>query len=123
MDGLYKDKKDQLWVVIHLENEELLEWGEDLSKELNLPQYTVISSGDSDFLETEHSKNLEKINNVKYECVHFYYQPYDYIYVDVDKFRNFIKDEFEKINGDYTRLLEFVKKYSDLICAIGDKDD
>lgn len=27
MDGLYKDKKDQLWVVIHLEDEELLECG------------------------------------------------------------------------------------------------
>lgn len=66
MNGLYKDEKDHLWVVIHLEDEELLEWGED---------------------------------------------------------RNFLKDEFEKINGDYTRLLEFVKKYSDLICAIGDKDD
>ncbi len=123
MDGLYKDKKDELWVVIHLEDEELLEWGEDLSKELNLPQYTIISSGNSDFLETEHSKNLEKINTVKYKCVHFYYQSYDYVYVDVDKFLNFIKDKFEKINGDYTLLLEFVKKYSDLICAIGDKDD
>ena len=32
MDGLYKDKNDQLQVVIHLENEELLESGEDLSK-------------------------------------------------------------------------------------------
>lgn len=123
MDGLYKDEKDQLWVVIHLEDEELLEWGEDLSKELNLPQYTVISSGNSDFLETEHSEDLQKINNVKYKCVHFYYQSYDYIYVDADKFRNFIKDEFEKINGDYTRLIEFIRKYRDLICAVGDKDD
>lgn len=120
MDGLYKDKKDQLWIVIHLEDEELLEWGEDLSKEFNLPQYTIISSGNSDFLETEHSKNLEKINDVKYECVRF---SYDYIYVDVDKFRNFIKDEFEKINGDYTCLLKLIRKYGDLICAIGDKDD
>lgn len=60
MDGLYKDKKDQLYVAMHLEDEELLEWGEDLSKELNLPQYTVISSGNSDFLETEHSEDLQK---------------------------------------------------------------
>ena len=66
MDGLYKYKKNQLWVVIHLEDEELLEGGEDLSKELNLPQYTVISSGNSDFLETEHSEDLQKINNVKF---------------------------------------------------------
>lgn len=123
MDGLYKDKKDQLYVVIHLEDGELLEWGEDLSKDFNLPQYTVISSGESDFLRIEHSKDLKKINNVKYKCIRFYYQSHGYIYVDVDKFRNFIKDKFEKINGDYTRLIEFIRKYSDLICAIGDKDN
>lgn len=112
-----------MWVVIHLEDEELLEWGEDLSKELNLPQYTIISSGNSDFLETEHSKDLKKINNTKYKCVRFRCQSYDYIYVDEDEFRNFIKDEFEKINGDYACLFKFVRKYSDLICAIGDKNN
>lgn len=123
MDGLYKDENDQLWVVIHLENEELLESSEDLSKELNLPRYTVISSGDFDFFSTEHSEDLKKINSVKYKCIRFSYQSYGYIYVDTDKFRNFIKDKFEKINGDYTRLVEFIRKYKDLICAIEDKNN
>lgn len=123
MDGLYRDKKGELWVVIHLDTGDELEWGEDLSDKLNLPQYTVISSGNSDFLDMKHSESLEKINDVEYKCICFGYQSADYIYVDEDKFLNFIKGEFEKICNDYNNLLKFIKKYGDLICAVGDKDD
>lgn len=116
-DGIYQDEKGELWVAIHLEDEDLLEWGEDLSNDFGFPQYTIISSGNCDFLDMDQINAMIKLNDVKYQCVRFDYDCYDYIYIDEEKFRNHIMNEFKKIH-DYNCLEKFVKKYSGIICAV-----
>lgn len=60
--GLFRDNKGQLWVLIHLDNpkEDLLEWGEDISYKFYCPEYSLITSGDCDFLSVDHTKEMEK---------------------------------------------------------------
>lgn len=119
MNGLYKDDENKLWVVIHLDDGDLLEWGEDLSQEFGLPQYTIISSGNCDFLDTSYINEMSRIKKVEYTCVHFDYDCYDYIYVDENKFTNWVMENFKKIK-DYENLVKFIRKYSGLICAVGE---
>ena len=82
--GLFRDDKGQLWVLIHLDDpkEDLLEWGEDISYKFYCPEYSLITSGDCDFLSVDHTKEMEQINDEDYTCIEFAHDCTDYAYVN-----------------------------------------
>lgn len=119
--GLYQDKEGGLWVVIHLDDGDELELGKDISSCYGLYQYTLITSGDSDFLNIEYKDTMRKVNNVDYACIRLSHDSTDYAYVD----EKFVKEEImDRLNDieDFHELQYFNSRYSDLITALKDKN-
>ena len=105
--GLFRDSKGQLWVLIHLDNpkEDLLEWGEDISYKFYCPEYSLITSGDCDFLSVDHTKEMEQINDE------------DYAYVNKKVVKDNIMKMFKCVDS-YEDLAIFISHYKDLISKI-----
>ena len=119
IEGLYQDEKGELWVVIHLDDGDELEWGEDISYKYGLPRYSIITSGNCDFLDIEYISKLKKINGVKYDCIRFEYQSCDYIYVDDKTVKESILIGLLNVRN-FKELSDFVKEYGSLITSLGD---
>ena len=105
--GLFRDSKGQLWVLIHLDDpkEDLLEWGEDISYKFYCPEYSLITSGDCDFLSVDHTKEMEQINDE------------DYAYVNKKVVKENIMKMFKCVDS-YEDLAIFISHYKDLISKI-----
>lgn len=117
-NGLYQDEKGELWVVIHLDTGDELEWGQDISANYGFPQYTVITSGNCDFLDIEYKNSMRKVNNVKYKCIQLCFNSSDYVYINEKIVKEEIMDRVDNIDGDFKELKYFNSKYSDLIRAL-----
>lgn len=117
VEGLYQDEKGELWVVIHLDDGDELEWGEDISYKYGLPRYSIITSGNCDFLDIEYISKLKKINDVKYDCIRFEHQEHEYVYVDDKTVKESILIGLLSVRN-FNELSKFVKEYGTLITAL-----
>ena len=117
--GLFRDDKGQLWVLIHLDDskEDLLEWGEDISYKFYCPEYSLITSGDCDFLSVDHTKEMEQINDEDYACIEFAHDCTDYAYVNEKVVKENIMEMFKCVDS-YEDLAIFISHYTDLISKI-----
>jgi len=120
--GLYQDKEGRLWVVIHLDDGDELELGEDISSCYGLYQYTLITSGDSDFLNIEYKDTMRKVNDVDYTCIRLSHGSTDYAYINKKFAKEEIMDRLNNIENFY-ELQYFNSRYSDLITALGSKNE
>lgn len=117
VEGLYQDENNELWVVIHLDDGDELEWGEDISYKYGLPRYSIITSGNCDFLDIEYTSKLKKINNIKYDCIHLENEACDYAYVDEKTVKQSILIGLQCVR-DFDEFVKFVKEYGTLVTAL-----
>jgi len=118
VEGLYKDEKNEVWVVIHLDDGDELEWGEDISYKYGLPSYSLITSGNCDFLDIEYTSKMNQLSDTKYDCIQFEDEYCDYAYVDAKTVKQSILIGLQCVR-DFDELVKFVNEYGRLITALG----
>ena len=92
-----------------------MEWGEDISYKYGLPSYSLITSGNCDFLDIEYTSKMNQLSDTKYDCIQFEDEYCDYTYVDAKTVKQSILIGLQCVR-DFDEL---VNEYGRLITALG----